>query len=119
MILEILLENITQQIFWKEILFKFNTLNDLETFSQILKNNLDKKPFYIYFNIMATHIPYVAIESAQQYLNVKIKDFKEVKDLLLKPRKYLININLNFKRLSKKKIRIIGYIAKYIFNSYI
>jgi len=51
LILEILLEKITQQIFWKEILFKFNTLNDLDLFSQILKRNLDKKPFYIYFNI--------------------------------------------------------------------
>ena len=111
--LEILSEKITQQLFWKEILFKFNTLNDLEIFKQILKKNLDKKPFYIYFNIMATHIPYIAIESAQQYLNVKIKDFKKVKDLLLKPRKYLININLNFKRLSKKKIRII----KKLYNS--
>jgi len=107
--LDRLIKRTVKSLFWKDLLFSYkqNTIVDLGRFYQIIKNNINNNPFYLFFNIMATHTPYLPIKEVLESFKINIKDFKTVNDILLYPRKYTRYINWNSKHLSKKKVRII------------
>ena len=101
--------SIIKYLFWKNLLFTYEnkTINDLVRFSYFLKKNTYNKPFYLYFNIMVTHVPYIPIKEAFKTFDITDKDFKFIKNFLYNPQKFRIKLNLKSKHASKKKIKII------------
>ncbi|MFX1503952.1 MAG: sulfatase-like hydrolase/transferase, partial [Promethearchaeota archaeon] len=93
-------------LFWRYFVFKRkNSLNELDKFKKILKSANNPEPQYLFFNIMATHNPYIPIKEIFEYCEIKISDIKDLKDFFLDPAKYNIYINLLSKRLHDKKIK--------------
>ncbi|KKL25369.1 hypothetical protein LCGC14_2406010, partial [marine sediment metagenome] len=100
---------IIKKLFWKIIISKFknNTLNNLVKFKQILKEKGKGKPLYIYFNIMATHYPFLPTRDILKYFAITFEDFKLVKKFMLDPQKFRRNVNIRAKKISTNKIKII------------
>ncbi len=109
-IFNLIIENtnkrIIRTIFWKRFLYEYkNTINILEKYIDILHNHLDGKPLYLFFNIMATHSPYIPIKEAMSYLKITFKDIKILKHFLLNPGIYFNRINLRSRSLNEKQIK--------------
>lgn len=103
-----LLYSFIRKLFWKNLIFNFKTtLTQLRDFSSWLKINKSKTPFYLFFNIMATHDPYFSIPEVRKYFNLSKMDFRVVKNIVFNSRKKLDSINLNSKHLSEKEIKTI------------
>lgn len=86
---------------------KNDTIYDLERYGKILKNHLNSKPYYLFFNIMTCHDPYIPIKELFNTFGIKIKDFKIIKESILSPIKVRIKVDMGSKRLSEKKVRVI------------
>lgn len=109
-IINLIIENtnkrIIRTIFWKSFLYEYkNTINILENYIDILHNHLDGKPLYLFFNIMATHSPYIPIKEVLSYFNITSKDIKILKHFLLNPGIYFNRVNLRSKFLNENQIK--------------
>ena len=104
-----LIRFIQKQLFWENILssYKNNTLNDIKKFYEIIQKKLNSKPLYLYFNLMATHDPYIPLKNIFDLFDITNKDFKTVKEFILNMHKFFININMRSKHLSRKKSGIL------------
>ncbi len=99
-------KRILRTIFWKKFLCEYkNTIKIFEKFDNFLQNNLNEKPLYLFFNIMATHSPYTPVKEALNYLNITSKDIKVLKHFLLNSEIYFNRINYGSKFLNKKQIQ--------------
>lgn len=106
--LKYFIEMIIKSISWKNWLFESkNTLDILEKYYIFLKNNIEKKPIYLFFNIMASHYPYIPIQKALDYCEFDIHDFKYIKNFLINARRTFFNINIKSKYLSEKQTKIL------------
>ena len=103
------IKNIQRILFWENLLisYKNNTLKNLEKFNHIIQKNLHAKPYYLFYNIMASHDPYLPLKRIIDLFGIKTKDFKSIREFLLNVFKYSIKINMKSKHLSKKKSRIL------------
>lgn len=101
-------KKIVRTIFWKKFLCEYkNTIKILEKFDNILPNYLNGKPLYLFFNIMATHSPYIPVKEALNYLKITFKDIKILKHFLLNPGIYFHRINYRSKFLNKEQIKVL------------
>ena len=105
-ILDKLIIKIIKKLFWKELLFQNDSIKDLKNFCKSTKDNLDKKPFFLFFNLMATHTPYVPPIDVINRFNIKMRELKFVKSYFLYIRKNIIKVNVKKKLLSTKTVRI-------------
>ncbi|GAG89993.1 unnamed protein product, partial [marine sediment metagenome] len=100
-----LIERIIKNIYWKNWLLETkNTLEILDQFSLILQNKINKQPLYLFFNIMASHYPYIPIKEALDYCGFKTRDFKTLKRFLLNIRKTFVKINIRSQPLTTKEV---------------
>lgn len=106
---ENLIKEIIKRFFLNNILFKLKnkTIDDFEKLSQILQDKKSYKPFFIFFNLLTAHEPYIPFKKFFKSFNITIKDFKIIKNLLIEPLKYRLKINIKSKRLSNQKVRVI------------
>ena len=106
---EKLIKTIIKYLFLKNILFKLKnqTIKDLEKFFQSLKDNINNKPFYLFFNFLTTHDPYIPLKSTFKSFDITIKDFKIIKDIIIDPLKYRLNVDIKSDLFSEKQIKVI------------
>ena len=100
---------ISKFVLFENILYelKNNTLNDLSNFFQIIKRNNINNPFFLFFNFLTVHDPYIPLKKTYQTLNISTKDFKNIKDLIINPLKTRLDVNIKSNRLSNKQIKTI------------
>lgn len=104
-----------RSIFWKNILIniylnKNDSIFHINNFLEVIKQKTEDesiKPHFIFFNIMATHDPYMPLKETFKLFNIKNKDFNYLKSFYLNKNKTRFNINLKEKHLSKKKLKIL------------
>lgn len=110
-----IIEYIIKKLIWrKNIVLKYrDTLTELDKLSQLLKHNNKDNSFYLFFNIMATHHPYIPIKEVSDYFGIKIKDFRKIKNFFFDFYKYVLMLNEKYKKLSKKK----DIILKKLYNA--
>lgn len=106
---ENLIKEIIKRFLLNDILFKLKnkTIDDFEKLSQILQREKKYKPFFIFFNLLTAHEPYIPFQKFFKSFNITIKDFKKIKNLIIEPLKYRLKINIKSKRLSNQKVRVI------------
>jgi len=106
---ENLIKEIIKRFLLNDILFKLKnkTIDDFEKLSQILQGKKNYKPFFIFFNLLTAHEPYIPFKKFFKSFNITIKDFKKIKNLIIEPLKYRLKINIKSKRLSNQKVRVI------------
>jgi len=106
---EKIIKTILKLAFLSHIIFhlKNDTINDLKIFGKEIENNIDNKPFYIFFNFLTTHDPYIPLKEIFNSFNITIKDFKIIKDMLINPLRSRLDVNIKFKKLSEKQIKVI------------
>lgn len=107
---EKIIKFIIKELFFSEILFKLknDTIKDLEKFSETLQNHDIKKPFYIFFNFLTPHDPYIPLKRTFKKFKISIKDFKNIKDLIIFKLKACLDINIKSKRLNNDMIKSIS-----------
>ncbi len=106
---ENLVKKIIKWLFLKDIIFKLknDTLNDLGKFNQFLQNLPVKKPLYLFFNFITVHDPYIPMKESFSKFNITLDDFKNIRGMIINPLKTRLNININSKFLSYKKVKTI------------
>jgi len=104
--LEKINHKIIVELFWRKILFeRKDSLKVLDSFKEnIEESKRKKKPLYLFFNIMATHNPYIIPIKYLEYFGVNFDDIKDMKDFLLDPIKYGLICNFFNDSLPEKKI---------------
>ncbi len=111
-ILRFRISKITDKLFWKNNLSSTSensnrSIEDINIFCSTLKNNETTQPLFLFCNIMTNHDPYVPLKDAFKLFNIKIRDFRIIKNLLLKTRISKLSVNLKSKKLSNKKVKTI------------
>ncbi len=106
-IIKRVIPHLIKRLFWKQILFQTKTLSNIEKFSQMVKSNQNNKPFYLFFNLMATHTPYIPPVNILKYFGVSIKDIKLVKEYFLNIRKSITMVNILSLKFTQRQIEII------------
>lgn len=106
---EKILKSLVKTLFLNNILFKLknNTLKDLEIFSEKIKKNVNKKPFYLFFNFLTTHDPYIPLFETFKNSGITLKDFKILKNMIIFPLKTRLNVNIKSKKLSEVEVKTI------------
>ena len=106
---EKLFKEIIKRFLLNNILFKLKnkTINDFEKLKQKLQDRKNSKPFFIFFNLLTAHEPYIPLRKFFKSFNITLKDFRIIKNLLIEPLKYRLKINIKSKRLSNQKVRVI------------
>ncbi|MFX1395122.1 MAG: sulfatase-like hydrolase/transferase [Promethearchaeota archaeon] len=96
------------KIYWKYIIFNYksNTFKELEKLQSILKSVKNEQPRFLFFNIMATHVPYMPIKKTRKYFGLSTRDFKLMKKFLIYPLNITISINFQSKTLSNKIVNL-------------
>ena len=126
---ERIIKLIIKTFFFNEIKFelKNDTIKDLEKFGKTFKNGNFEKPFFLFFNLLTTHDPYIPLERTFEKFDISIKDFKNVKNLSLFNSRAVLDINIKSKRLNNDTIRSVAklydacvfsgdIIVKYLFS---
>ena len=111
-ILRYRISKITDKLFWKNRLSATSencnrSMKDINRFCSILKNFETTKPLFLFCNIMTNHDPYMPLKDTFKLFNIKNRDFRIVKRLLLKTRISKLKVNLKSKKLSNKKVKTI------------
>ncbi len=106
---EKLIKFIVKHALFEEVLFKLknDSLKDLEKFNRKLQNLSKNKPFYLFFNFLTTHDPYIPFKKTYNEFNISIKDFKSIKNMIINPLKTRLKINIKSKRLERNQVKII------------
>lgn len=86
---------------------KDNSIANLERLSRILNNSKEKKPVFFFFNFLTTHDPYIPLVINSKLSNISSEDIRVIKDMIINPIKYRVEIDLNSKRLLEKETKII------------
>ncbi len=105
-----ILDRILKNLNWKRWI-RDRYVNPLEKIELNLQNILLKrngKPFYLFFNLMVTHAPYLSSQNILETFGLSIDDFKSIKHLLLFPLENFIKINMNSKHLSEVEVLILN-----------
>jgi arylsulfatase A-like enzyme len=101
-------EKIIKNIYWKNWLFETkNTIEILEQYGSKLQSKVNKHPLYLFFNIMASHYPYIPIKKALDFCDFKNRDFKVLKKFLLNIRDAFIKANIRYQPFTKKEVKIL------------
>jgi arylsulfatase A-like enzyme len=94
-----------EKFFWKKWVFDYrNTLKILEQLTFKLKERIENKPFYLFFNVMATHYPYIPPKFILNKFGINNKQIKNIKNYLLNPRKFFIDMNIRSLNFSECQI---------------
>ncbi len=90
---------------WKVLLLSYenNSIKELNVLKDNIKSKLKNQPAYIFFNLMATHTPYLPPKDLLKKFNIETRDFKKLRCFLLDSQKYLFKVNLSSYKLSKRK----------------
>jgi len=105
-----ILDRIYKNLNWKRWI-RDRYVNPLDTIDLNLQNILlesQNKPFFLFFNLMVTHAPYLSSQNILKNFGLSINDFKRIKSLLLFPLENFIDINFASKHLSEKKTHILN-----------
>lgn len=105
-----ILDRIFKNLNWKRWI-RDRYVNPLEKIDLNLQKILSKsqnKPFFLFFNLMVTHAPYLSSQNILKNFGLSIDDFKRIKSLLLFPLENFIEINFASKHLSEKKTLILN-----------
>lgn len=105
-----ILDKISKNLNWKRWI-RDRYVNPLDKIDSNLQNILSKsknKPFFLFFNLMVTHAPYLSSQNILEIFGLSISDFRRIKHLLLFPLENFIKVNLNSRHLSKKEILILN-----------
>ncbi len=105
-----ILDKIFKNLNWKRWI-RDRYVNPLEKIDSNLQKILlksQKKPFFLFFNLMVTHAPYLSSQNILESFGLSNDDFKSIKHLLLFPLENFIKVNMNSKRLSKNEIFILN-----------
>jgi len=105
-----ILDRIYKNLNWKRWI-RDRYVNPLDTIDLNLQNILlesQNKPFFLFFNLMVTHAPYLSSQNILKNFGLSINDFKKIKSLLLFPLENFIDINFASKHLSEKKTHILN-----------
>ncbi|MFO7796126.1 MAG: sulfatase-like hydrolase/transferase [Promethearchaeia archaeon] len=110
---EKIIKKITKELLyklsWENWVFEYkNTLVKLDKLKYKLNRRLGKRPFFLFFNIMATHAPYIPPRSVLKKFGIDHNNLKIIKDFLLKPTHYFRNINYQFSKLTKNQIETLN-----------
>lgn len=106
---EKLIKYLVRTLFWKKIFLRYDnkTLKHLNRVSQILKSNLEKMPFFLFFNFITTHDPYVPLKEAADLFGITDQNFKPIKKMLIDPFNLRLDIDIKSNRLSEKQVKAI------------
>ena len=105
-----ILDRIYKNLNWKRWI-RDRYVNPLDTIDLNLQKILlesQNKPFFLFFNLMVTHAPYLSSQNILKNFGLSINDFKKIKSLLLFPLENFIDINFASKHLSEKKTHILN-----------
>ena len=105
-----ILDRIYKNLNWKRWI-RDRYVNPLDTIDLNLQKILlesQNKPFFLFFNLMVTHAPYLSSQNILKNFGLSINDFKRIKSLLLFPLENFIEINFASKHLSEKKTHILN-----------
>ena len=103
------LKTLLKYLYWEEFVFNIrNTINELDKLNVELKKNLENKPNYLFFNIMAPHYPYIPPKKVLEKFGINKNHIDKIRSFLLKPIKYFRNVNIRSLNLSKQQIGILN-----------
>lgn len=106
-----LIFKLIRKFFWKNCLLKYenNTLNKLNKLKELLLARNKQGPVFLYFNIMATHYPYIPSIKIFKEFDFSIKCLKKLKVFLFSPYVNVRDgINVNSRVINSKKIEMIN-----------
>ena len=108
--LDSILKSFVIRLFTNDIIYRLKnkTLKDFEIFSKILEDNLDNKPIYLFFNLMAVHDPYIPLQKYMKLFNIKLKNFRKIKEILISPIRFRLKMNIGSKKFTEKTIKVIN-----------
>ncbi len=104
---ERIIKTLIKILFFKNILFylKNNTILDLEEFGKdLLELPKEHSPYFIFFNLLTVHDPYIPLIETFKNFSITINDFKQIRDIIINPLKSRLDINIKSKKLSEKQI---------------
>lgn len=104
-----LVKYLIKKLFLKHLLSKLknDTLKDLGTFNTFLEGFSNDKPIFIFFNFLTVHDPYIPLNDALHLFDIKMQDFKVIRDMLVDPLKKRLDVDIKSKFLSNKEINTI------------
>lgn len=103
------INKIVEILLWKTVFIKNKSyINELDKIRQVLQNKVDNKPIYMFFNIMATHNPYIPDKKSLNYFKITNNEIKSIKNFLLDSGKFFLDTNYNLKIVDKKKKELIN-----------
>lgn len=104
-----IVKNLIKNLFLKEILFKLKneTIKDIREFKNSLTNLSLQNPYYLFFNFITPHDPYVGLREIIHKFRINVNDFKKIREMLIFPLKTRFNLNLKSKSLTKEQQKII------------
>ncbi|MHA1755343.1 MAG: sulfatase-like hydrolase/transferase, partial [Promethearchaeota archaeon] len=90
---------------WRNLLlnFKDDTLLELNKIKELFKIKKINDPIFCFFNIMATHYPYIPKKELFNIFGISNMDFKFMKKFFFKTKKFIENSNIKNLPLSPKK----------------
>lgn len=105
-----ILDRIFKNLNWKRWIRDryVNPLDKIDLNLQKILLESQNKPFFLFFNLMVTHAPYLSSQNILKNFGLSINDFKRIKSLLLFPLENFIEINFASKHLSEKKTHILN-----------
>lgn len=105
-----ILDRIYKNLNWKRWIRDryVNPLDKIDLNLQKILLESQNKPFFLFFNLMVTHAPYLSSQNILKNFGLSINDFKRIKSLLLFPLENFIEINFASKHLSEKKTHILN-----------
>ncbi len=96
---------------------KDNSIGNLKKLANILNNSKEKKPVFFFLNFLTTHDPYIPIINNSNSSNELTEDFKIIKEMIIDPIKYRVEIDLNRIKLLHKEILTIDKLYNYCVSS--
>lgn len=106
---KIILDKIIKNLNWIRWMSNryVNPREQIEINLQKFLLKIKKKPFFLFFNIMATHSPYISSKKILKSFGITNKDFEILKNIFLYPLEHFIKTNFNSKRLSDNEIDVL------------
>ncbi|MFX1256284.1 MAG: sulfatase-like hydrolase/transferase [Promethearchaeota archaeon] len=82
--------------------YKNNTKKKFRDFRNLLKKNKGVKPFYIVFNIMATHMPYAPEKCVLKHFQFTKREYSLISAIMYNNYLLRLNLNMNTHKLSNE-----------------
>ena len=105
----IIVKHLIEKLFLSEILFKLknDTIKDIREFKNSLTNLSLQNPYYLFFNFITPHDPYVGLREILDKFRINLNDFKKIREMLIFPLKTRLNLNLKSNNLTKEQQKTI------------